>query len=52
MIAPKAIDARRQANIMDRATLLDKDICISDPNRFMWIYTKQNHDKHVERLEN
>jgi hypothetical protein len=21
-------------------------------NRFMWIQTKQNYDKHVERMEN
>ncbi len=52
MTAPKDIEVRRQATIMDRTTLLNKGICILDPKKIMWIQTKQDYDKHVERLEN
>ncbi len=52
MTTPKAIEVRRRATIMDKATLLNKGIRISDLNKFMWIQTKQDYDKHVERLEN
>jgi len=51
MSVPRAIKMRTHATIMDIATLLDKGICIPDPDRFMWIQTKQNYDKHVERME-
>jgi len=37
---------------MDIATLLDKGILILDLNKFMWMQTKHDYDKHVERLEN
>jgi hypothetical protein len=36
MNAPGATELRKHATIMDIATLLDKGICILDPNRFMW----------------
>ncbi len=48
MTTPKDIEVRRQATIMDRATLLDKGIRISNPKKFMWIQTKQDYDKHVK----
>jgi hypothetical protein len=35
MVALRAIDARRRTTISDRATLLDRGICILDLNRFM-----------------
>jgi hypothetical protein len=35
MNAPGATELRKHATIMDIATLLDKGICILDPNRFM-----------------
>lgn len=38
--------------MLDRATLLERGIHILDPDRFMWIQTKQNYEKHVERLGN
>ncbi len=47
-----SIETRRCATIKDRATLLDKGILILNPNGFMWIQTKQNYNKHVERMEN
>ncbi len=47
-----SIEVRKLATIMDKATLLDKGIRIPDLDRFMWIQTKQNYDKHVERMEN
>jgi hypothetical protein len=40
MNAPSAIEAKRCATIMDKTILLDKGVCIPDPNRFMWIKTK------------
>ncbi len=46
-----AIEAKRCTTIMDRITFLNKSICILDPIRFMWIQTKQNYNKHVERME-
>jgi hypothetical protein len=52
MRALGAIEVRTCTTIMDRATLLNKGIHIVDPNQFMWIQTKQNNDKHVERMEN
>jgi hypothetical protein len=51
MSAPRATKARKHAIIMDITTLLDKGICIPDPNQFMWIQTKQNYEKHVERTK-
>ncbi len=38
--------------IMDKTTLLEKVIRIPNPKRFMWIHTKQNYNRHVERMEN
>jgi hypothetical protein len=35
MVALGATDVRRRATILDKATLLDRGICILDPNRFM-----------------
>lgn len=32
-----ATNVRRRTTILDRATLLDKGIFISNPDRFMWI---------------
>ncbi len=52
MSALGVIEARRCATIMDIATLLNKGIHIPDLDQFMWIQTKQNYDKHVERMEN
>jgi hypothetical protein len=43
---------KRKWKILDRATLLEKGIKISNLERFMWTETKQNYDKHVERMEN
>jgi hypothetical protein len=40
--------AKRRHAILDRATLLEKGIKISDLEQFMWTQTKQNYDKHVE----
>ncbi len=51
MITPWAIDARIISTIINITTLLDKGIRILDLNKFMWIHTKHNYDKHVERLE-
>jgi hypothetical protein len=44
--------AKRRHAILDRAILLKKGIKIPNPQQFMWTYTKQNYDKHVERMEN
>jgi len=52
MNALGSVEVKRHAIIMDKATLLDKGIRIPNLNRFMWIQTKQNYDKHVKRLEN
>jgi predicted transglutaminase-like protease len=43
---------KRRATIMDKATLLDKGICIPNPDRYMWIQMKYKYDKHFERMEN
>jgi hypothetical protein len=51
MSAPRVAKKRRHA-IMNRATLLDKGIHIPNLNQFMWIWTKQNYNKHVETMEN
>ncbi len=37
---------------MDTTTLLDKGIHIPNPDWFMWIQTKWNYDKDVEKMEN
>ncbi len=37
--------------ILDIVTLLNKSIHIPNPKQFMWTQTKQNYDKHVERME-
>ncbi len=37
---------------MYKITLLEKDIKISNPERFMWTQTKQNYERHVEQMEN
>jgi hypothetical protein len=50
--APSSVEVRRHAIIMNKATLLDKGIRIPDLGQFMWIQTKQNYDKHFDRLEN
>jgi hypothetical protein len=34
------VAVKRRCIIMDKATLLDKCICIADFERFMWIQTK------------
>ncbi len=34
------VAVKRRCVIMDKATLLDKCICIANPGRFMWIQTK------------
>jgi len=52
MVAPRVADVRRRTTMLDITTLLEKGIPIPDPGRFMWIQTKQDYDKHVERLEN
>jgi hypothetical protein len=44
--------AKRKCAILDKVTLLEKGIKISNPKRFMWIQTKQNNVKHVEHMEN
>jgi len=43
---------KKRCIILDRATFLKKGIKILDPKCFMWTQTKQNNDKHVERVEN
>jgi hypothetical protein len=52
MTALGAANVRRKTTMLDRATLLERGIRILDPDRFMWIQTKQNYEKHVERLGN
>ncbi len=47
----KAITKKRPA-ILDRATLLEKDIKIPDPKHLMWTQTKHNYDKHMKWMEN
>ncbi len=44
--------AKKRCAILDRATLLKKGIKIPKPKQFMWTQTKDNYDKHVERMEN
>ncbi len=44
--------SKRCATILDRTTLLNKGIHIPNLDQFMWIQTKYNYDKHVERVEN
>jgi len=39
--------AKRRHAILDKATLLEKRIKISNLERFMWTQMKQNYDKHV-----
>ncbi len=43
---------KRICAILDKVTFLEKGIQILNPKRFMWTQTKQNYDKHVERMEN
>jgi hypothetical protein len=43
---------KRRRIIMDKVTLLEKGICIPNLERFMWIQTKHNYNRHVERMEN
>jgi hypothetical protein len=43
---------QRRCEILARVTLLEKSINISNPEWFMWTQTKQNNDRHVERMEN
>ncbi len=43
---------KRKCAILDKTTLMEKGIKIPNPERFMWTQTKQNYDKHVERIEN
>jgi len=50
MATLRAINARRRATILDKTTLLDRGIHIPDLDRFMWVQTNHNYDKHVERL--
>jgi hypothetical protein len=38
--------------ILDKTTLLEKGIKLSNLEQFMWIHKKQNYDKHVEQIEN
>ncbi len=52
MTTPRATNARIRTTILDRTTLLDRGICILDLDKFIWIQTKHNYEKHVERLEN
>jgi len=47
----KTITKKRCA-ILNKATLLEKGIKIPNPKQFIWTQTKQNYDKHVERMEN
>ncbi len=47
----KVVGKRRRA-IVDKVTFLDKGIKIPNPKRFMWTYTKENYDEHVEWMEN
>ncbi len=43
---------KKRRAILDKATLLEKGIKILDLERFMLTQTKQNYDKHIERMEN
>jgi hypothetical protein len=43
---------KRRHVILDKATLLEKDIKIPYLEQFMWTQTKQNYDRHVEQLGN
>ncbi len=45
-------EAKKRHTIMYKITLLEKDIKISNPERFMWTQTKQNYERHVEQMEN
>ncbi len=44
--------AKRRRAILDKATLLEKRIKISNLERFMWTQMKQNYDKHVKQMDN
>ncbi len=43
---------KRRHIILNKATLLEKDIKILNLERFMWTQMKQNYDKHVEQMKN
>jgi hypothetical protein len=43
---------KRRCVILDKATFLEKGICIPNHEQFMWIKTKHNYNRHVERMEN
>jgi hypothetical protein len=43
---------QRERAIMDRATFLEKGIRIPNLKRFMWIQTKENYERHVEKMKN
>ncbi len=43
---------RKIHTMLDKVTLLNKGIKIINPEQLMWTQTKQNYDKHVERMEN
>ncbi len=43
--------AKKRLAILDKVTLLEKSIKIPNPHQFMCTQTKQNYDKHVERME-
>ncbi len=42
----------RRCVILERVTLLEKDIKIPNLEHFMCTQTKQNYDKHIKRVEN
>ncbi len=43
---------KKKHTILKRATLFQKGVKIPNLECFMWTKTKQNYDKHVERMEN
>ncbi len=43
---------RKIHTMLDKVTFLNKGIKILNLEQFMWTQTKQNYDKHVERMEN
>jgi hypothetical protein len=45
-------NSEEKSTILDKATLLEKGIVIPNHERFMWTQTKQNYEKHAERMEN
>ncbi len=40
MAAPRVVDVKRRATMLDKTTILERNIQTLNPNKAMWIHTK------------